>query len=58
MSPRRLPNGNLEIEARFDGPNGEIGDALIEIGPDDERFPIWDQYLTQQETPQAIDRPS
>lgn len=58
MQDRRLPNGNIIAETRLDGPNGEIGDALVEIGPDDERFQMWDEYLTQQQTPQAISRPS
>jgi hypothetical protein len=38
MQPIELPNGNLLIPARAEGPDGMIGDGVREIGPDDPEF--------------------
>ena len=34
MPIEKLPNGNLLVPRRAEGPNGEIGDGIEEIGPD------------------------
>ena len=41
MNARRLANGNLLIRARAEGPNGEVGDGVVEIGPDDPRYAVY-----------------
>jgi hypothetical protein len=49
MQPERLPNGNLLIPKRAEGPNGTIGDGMIEIAPNDPEFKKWDEYLIKIE---------
>jgi len=44
----RLNNGNLLVPKRAET-NGTIGDALVEIGPDDPEFQAWITYLNRIE---------
>lgn len=55
MRARRLSKDRIEIPARFDGPGGEIGDALVVIDSTDERYAVWDSYIKTLESPQVID---
>lgn len=41
MNPKRLRNGNLLVPRRAEGPGGLVGDALVEIGPEDPEFESW-----------------
>lgn len=38
MQPRRLDNGNILMPVRMEGPNGELGDGMVEITPEDPEF--------------------
>jgi hypothetical protein len=46
--PQRLPNGRLLVRALAERPNGEIGDGVIEIGPGDELYDFWDEWMTKR----------
>ena len=48
---KRLDNGKLLIPRRADtgDEEGIIGDALVEIGPDDSEFAEWDAWLKEQD---------
>lgn len=46
--PERLPDGRLRVLRRAEGPNGEVGDSVVEIGPEDPLFEVWGRYLTAQ----------
>lgn len=48
MHAKELPNGNLLVPARAEGPNGEIGEGMREIGPDDPTYQIWLDWLRSQ----------
>ncbi len=37
----KLPNGNLLVPMRAEGPDGLIGDGLVEIGPDHPDYKEW-----------------
>ena len=37
----KLPNGNLLVPKRAEGPEGMIGDGVEEIGPDHPDFEAW-----------------
>ena len=50
MQPIELPNGNLLIPARAEGPDWMIGDAVREIGPDDPEFQVWSDWLRSRHT--------
>jgi hypothetical protein len=54
MKPERLPNGNLLIPKRAEGPNGIIGDGMIEITSDDPEYKEWDGYLTKIEAEEKM----
>lgn len=43
--PRRLEDGRLLVMLRGTGPNGEIADGLVAIGPDHPAYPTWNAYL-------------
>jgi hypothetical protein len=47
--PRRLPDGRLVVPARAEGPNGEIGDGVVVVGPGDELFDIWEPWMARRE---------
>lgn len=47
--PRRLPDGRLVVPVRAEGPNGEIGEAVIVIGPGDELYDVWEPWLAREE---------
>jgi hypothetical protein len=60
MNPAELPNGNLLVPRRAEGPNGEIGDGMVEIGPDDPKFQVWLDWLRNPHpdaTQEASDNP-
>ncbi len=40
MEPKELPNGNILVPARAEGPDGLIGDGIHEISPDDPAFQV------------------
>jgi hypothetical protein len=46
MNVRKLPNGNLIVLRRAEGPGGIIGDGAEEIGPD---HPDYQDYLAWYE---------
>jgi hypothetical protein len=48
MQPTALPNGHLLVPARAEGPNGEIGEGMREIGPDDPAYQLWLNWLWYQ----------
>jgi hypothetical protein len=48
-APRRLPGGRLEVPARAEGPNGEIGDGIVVVGPGDELYDMWEAWITRRE---------
>lgn len=43
--PRRLEDGRLLVQLPGTGPNGEIPDGLVAIGPDHPAFAVWDESL-------------
>ena len=45
MKPTELPNGNLLVPARAEGPRSEIGDGMREITSDDPEFHVWPDWL-------------
>lgn len=49
MHAVRFPDGRIEIPVRLKGPDGQIGDARVVIGPDDPRYEVWDTYLRRLE---------
>jgi hypothetical protein len=49
MNAKRLENGRLLVPRRAEGPHGLIGDAMVEIGPDDPDFAAWDKWLRAEE---------
>lgn len=51
--PRRLPNGRLLVRARAEGPNGEIGEGVIDIGPGDELYDFWNDWMTMRDQANA-----
>jgi hypothetical protein len=40
----RLPNGNLMVPRRAQG-EGVLGDAWVEVGPDDPDYKKWTDYF-------------
>ena len=40
-----LPNGNILAPKRAEDGAGIVGDAMVEIGPDDPDFAVWMEYL-------------
>jgi hypothetical protein len=59
--PRRLPDGRLEVPASAEGPNGEIGDGIVVVGPGDELYELWEPWFARRERggtpPGEHDRP-
>jgi hypothetical protein len=49
MHTVRFPDGQIEIPVRLKGPDGEISDARVVIGPDDPRYEVWNTYLRRLE---------
>lgn len=47
--PRRLADGRLLVLLRGVGPDGEIAEGLVPIGPDHPDYPIWDDWLPRQD---------
>ena len=45
MNAKELPNGRLLVPRRAEGPRGEIGEGMVEIGPDDPAFEVWADWL-------------
>jgi hypothetical protein len=43
-----LPNGRLLVPFRAEGPNGLIGDGMVEIGPEDPTFSEWADFLNHR----------
>lgn len=46
MIPRRLDDDRILAPKRAEGPDGLIGDALVEMTPEDPDYQLWDEYLT------------
>ena len=44
---KKLPNGNLLIPKRAEGPHREIGDGAVEIGPDDPEYERWLPFASE-----------
>ncbi|GAA4565617.1 hypothetical protein GCM10023176_14130 [Micromonospora coerulea] len=57
--PERLPNGNLRVLMRAEGPGGIIGDGVAEIGPEHPAYETWDRNLRDRERDQdgPLERP-
>jgi hypothetical protein len=51
--PVRLPNGNLRVPMRAEGPGGLVGDAALEIGPDTPEFDRWLAVIQERERREA-----
>jgi hypothetical protein len=49
MHAVRFLDGRIEIPVRLKGPDGEISDARVVIGPDDPRYEVWNTYLRRLE---------
>lgn len=47
---KRIGPDRLRVPARAEGPNGEIGDGMVEIGPDHPDYLAWDAWIRRQET--------
>lgn len=45
MKPIRLPNGNLLVPIRAEGPDGMIGDAMVEVKPGTPEYERWAPYV-------------
>jgi hypothetical protein len=48
MKARVTETGTLWVPRRAEGPNGLIGDGMVEIGPDDPEYGEWVAELAQQ----------
>lgn len=44
MQPERLPDGRLRVPRRAEADDGMIGDGMVDIGPDDPDWDVWDRY--------------
>jgi hypothetical protein len=47
MEPKRLKTGNLLVPMRAESSDGTIGDAMIEIKPEDPLYKKWEKYLAR-----------
>ena len=56
MHPRKLYNGNLLIPVTAKGPNGELGDGFIEIGPDHPEYETWLAAVEPEESEDCMQR--
>jgi hypothetical protein len=52
MEPKRLKNGNLLVPMRAESSDGTIGDAMIEIKPEDPSYDKWAKYMRSQQLEQ------
>lgn len=43
--PRRLEDGRLLVQLPGSGPDGELAEGLVPIGPDHPAFAAWDDWL-------------
>jgi hypothetical protein len=43
--PRRIAPDRILAQVRVDGPDGEIGDTMLEIGPEHPAYERWDAWL-------------
>jgi hypothetical protein len=50
---RHLPDGRLLVPMRAESPDGTIGDALVEIGPDHPDYAGWAQHSGEVPSVQA-----
>ena len=48
---RRLPDGRLRVRRTFIGPNGEIGEGMTTIGPDDPGYDEWAGWIRPPRDP-------
>jgi len=46
MEAERLPDGRLRVPRTFIGPNGEIGEGMATIGPDDPGYEEWAGWIS------------
>jgi hypothetical protein len=51
MNEERIGPDRLRVPRRADGPNGEIGDGMVEIGPDDPEYDAWVAWIDRGKTP-------
>jgi hypothetical protein len=51
--PRRLPDGRLQVPARAEGPNGEIGEGVVVVCPGDELYDLWEPWIAHREQESA-----
>jgi hypothetical protein len=49
MRVEKLPNGNLIVPCRAEGPGGIIGDGVEEIGPDHPDYESWIAWLRREQ---------
>lgn len=57
MRAQRLAADRLLVPMRAEGPNGEIGDGTVEIGPGHPQFQQWATWLDRQEPVGKAARP-
>jgi len=41
----RLPDGDLMVPARAEGPNGVIGDGMLRVSPGDPLYEAWLRHI-------------
>lgn len=46
--PRRLEDGRILAQLHGTGPDGEMADGLVPIGPDHPLWKTWDDWLRQR----------
>jgi hypothetical protein len=51
MRAYKLTNGHLQIPRSAEGPDGLIGDGMIEIGPEDPEYQKWLPYAEEKVSP-------
>lgn len=47
--PRRLEDGRILAQVPTEGPDGQVVEALLPIGPDHPLWKTWDDWLTQRD---------
>jgi len=46
---RRLSNGHLVVPGVFEGPDGIVGEGMVELAPGDEGYEVWDAWLRRRQ---------
>lgn len=51
MNGERIGPDRLRVPRRAEGPNGTIGDGMVEIGPEDPEYDAWAEWIDRQREP-------